>query len=149
MRPVRRAHGRAVQKLRKRYPFASEKLRTDGKGVFMALAQESDEYRPLLEMSSGQYVLPKILDRYLHQIDFDLDTLVAKRWWPLGKAKPIVVDPSIAFGSPVIAGTRVPVQSVLDALRAGETRKSVCRWLDLRPSDVSAVALFDRQGKAA
>jgi uncharacterized protein (DUF433 family) len=149
LRNVRRAHRRAAGKLDTLHPFAFEKFKTDGRGIFLELARESDDYRPLLEMASGQYALPKALNRYLHQIDFGMDTLMATRWWPLGRSRPVVLDPAIAFGTPVIAGTRVPVQSVLDALRAGETKNSVCKWFGVRSRDVSAAVSFGRRGEAA
>ena len=37
-------------------------------------------------------------------------------------AEPIVIaDPDILGGTPVFAGTRVPVQNLLDCLKAGDT----------------------------
>lgn len=149
MRTVRRAHRRASEKLQTPHPFAVERFQTDGRGIFLELRQESPEYKLLLEMSRGQYALPKVLDRYLKELDFDLDTLLAYRWWPLGRNRPIVLDPSVAFGCPVIEGTRVPVEAIVDAHRAGETRKSICRWFGLNPRQVSAAVSFGQRGKAA
>ncbi len=36
-------------------------------------------------------------------------------------ATPIVIDPEIMSGAPVFAGTRVPVQALLDHLAAGDS----------------------------
>ena len=37
----------------------------------------------------------------------------------------IIVDPDICNGSPVISGTRIPVQTVLEFLAAGDSIESV------------------------
>jgi uncharacterized protein (DUF433 family) len=100
-------------------------------------------------MASGQYAFPEILNRYLHQIDFATDSRMASRWWPLGKKRPVVLDPNIVFGAPIIAGTRIPVKSIVDALEAGEPKKSVCAWFGLRPRQLSAAVAFANRGRAA
>ena len=37
----------------------------------------------------------------------------------------IVVDPEIAFGKPTIAGTRIPVELILEELAAGESIEDI------------------------
>ena len=48
----------------------------------------------------------------------------------------IVVDPAVAFGKPVIAGTRVSVETVTELLAAGETVEAIVREYDITPQDV-------------
>ena len=144
MRTIRKARRRAASKLETDHPFAYKRFKTDGRGIFIELAEESDTYRPLIELSAGQYGFPQILNRYLEQIDFDVETLMAERWWPLGRGKPIVLDPKVAFGSPVIAETRIPVSAIMDALGTGETRKSICQWYRIGSKDVAAAIAFHR-----
>ena len=47
------------------------------------------------------------------------------------KAPLIVSDPEILSGTPVFAGTRVPVKNLTDCLEAGDT---IDRFLDSYPS---------------
>ena len=50
----------------------------------------------------------------------------------VGMAAPIVtISPEILGGTPVFAGTRVPVQNLLDCLKAGD---SIEEFLDAFPS---------------
>lgn len=41
--------------------------------------------------------------------------------------KGIDINPKIMFGKPVISGTRVPVEVILDKLAAGQTTKEILR----------------------
>lgn len=41
------------------------------------------------------------------------------------KAKGIEVNPKIMFGKPVIAGTRIPVEIILEKLAIGETVENI------------------------
>lgn len=43
------------------------------------------------------------------------------------KAKNIVVDPKICFGKPIFAGTRIPVEVILDKLAAGQAIEEILK----------------------
>ncbi|MHC5719469.1 MAG: DUF433 domain-containing protein [Nostoc sp.] len=63
------------------------------------------------------------------------------------KSSPIIsVSPEIMGGTPVFAGTRVPVQTLLDYLKAGE---SIDDFLDGFPtvSREQVIALLEEAGK--
>jgi uncharacterized protein (DUF433 family) len=52
----------------------------------------------------------------------------------------IAVNPQIHFGKPCVAGTRIPVQSVLELVREGISFAEIIRdyYPDLKPEDVRA-----------
>ena len=52
----------------------------------------------------------------------------------------IAVNPGIHFGKPCVAGTRIPVQSVLELVREGLSVADIIReyFPDLEPEDVRA-----------
>lgn len=50
----------------------------------------------------------------------------------------IVVDEKVAFGKPVIKGTRVPVELVIGQLAGGMTYEEVMRQYDLTKEDILA-----------
>jgi uncharacterized protein (DUF433 family) len=61
----------------------------------------------------------------------------------------ITVDPQIHFGKPCIAGTRIPVQSILELLNEGLSFSEIIRdyYPDLTTEDIRAclqyaIALF-------
>lgn len=52
----------------------------------------------------------------------------------------IAVDPQIHFGKPCVAGTRIPVQSVLELVREGLSFSVIVAdyFPDLEPEDIRA-----------
>lgn len=52
----------------------------------------------------------------------------------------IVVDPQIHFGKPCVAGTRIPVQNVLELLNEELSFADIIRdyYSELRPEDIRA-----------
>src|SRR5438874_12728587 len=56
----------------------------------------------------------------------------------------IAVNPQIHFGKPCVAGTRIPVQSVLELVREGLSFAEIIRdfYPDLQPEDVRACVKY-------
>ncbi len=52
----------------------------------------------------------------------------------------ITIRPEVHFGKPCVAGTRIPVQSVLELVREGLTFAEIIRdyFPDLAPEDIQA-----------
>lgn len=61
----------------------------------------------------------------------------------INKAKGIEINPKIMFGKPVIAGTRIPVEIILEKLAAGQTTKEILKdYPKLRDKDIKAAVEF-------
>ncbi len=54
----------------------------------------------------------------------------------------IVVDERVQAGKPVIAGTRVPVETILGVLAAGETMERVMSEYRIQKEDVLAAIAY-------
>ena len=56
----------------------------------------------------------------------------------------ITVNPKIHFGKPCVAGTRIPVQSVLELVREGIPFEEIIRDYhpDLQPEDIRACVQY-------
>jgi len=61
---------------------------------------------------------------------------------------PIVIDPSIMGGKPVIRGTRVPVQVIVGALAGGMTVDEVCEEYRVTTKDVQAALAYAAEALA-
>lgn len=57
---------------------------------------------------------------------------------------PIVVDPEVCFGRPVIAGTGIPTDVIADRRRAGESVKRMAEDYDLPQEHIKAALRFER-----
>lgn len=59
------------------------------------------------------------------------------------KVRGVEIDHRIMFGKPVIAGTRIPVEVILDKLEAGETVREILRdYPRLTETDIKAVLSY-------
>jgi uncharacterized protein (DUF433 family) len=56
----------------------------------------------------------------------------------------ISVSPQIHFGKPCVAGTRIPVQSVLELVREGHSFPEIIHdfYPDLQPEDIRACVQY-------
>jgi len=90
------------------YPFASQRVYTDGRRVFAATSgEQTPDLVELRRKRVAQVIAGGILEPFVSEMDFDEETRLSKRWWPLGKDVPVVLDPAIAFGAPTALGTRL------------------------------------------
>lgn len=130
------------------HPFASKRWFADPGGIYLDLAEASEE-QDLIEMSRyGQMASDEVLGIYLRQIEFDVED-VARRWYPLGKDGPIVLDPSVEFGSPVVAGTRIETEVLWQYAEGGEEIGAIADAYELQQDKVEAAITFERSKRAA
>lgn len=95
-----------------RYPFASRKVFAEGRRVFAGIGpgEEEADVIEVAEVASGkteQVQWARIYEPVMREVQFDPETSFARRWWPFGPETPVVLDPAIMFGAPVIAGSRL------------------------------------------
>jgi DNA-binding transcriptional MerR regulator len=147
-------HGISLQKLRKaldeagrllgKRHFAHESFFTSGKNIYLEVKDEGDAIMELL--TGGQWVIAPIILELAHKIEFDKTTRLARRWYPRGSDLPIVVDPSISFGRPVLLTRGVATANVYDLFLAeGENLQVTSAWLGLAVSDARAAITFEQQ----
>lgn len=106
---VRAAARIASDHFRTDHPFASRRVFTDGRAIFSAVTDEISAPNVVRWRNGeiGQIIAGGIFEQFLSEIEFDAATSLAFRWWPLGRATPVVLDPRISFGAPIVAGTAV------------------------------------------
>jgi uncharacterized protein (DUF433 family) len=64
----------------------------------------------------------------------------------MGWRERITVDPDVLLGKPVIKGTRIPVELVIDLLASGYTREQVLEQYEhLSLEDVQACLAYARE----
>lgn len=57
---------------------------------------------------------------------------------------PIVVDPEVCFGRPVIAGTAIPTDVIADRRRGGDSVRKMAEDYDLSEEQITAALTFER-----
>lgn len=147
---VRAAARLAADHFHTDHPFASRRVFTDGRAIFSAVS--ADDAAPDVVRwradDIDQVIAGGIFEQFLHEIEFDPASCLAERWWPLGRGQPVVLDPRIAFGAPVVAGTAVRTSVVARFARhASVDEAAVAYEIERRQAD--AAVEFERQLAAA
>jgi uncharacterized protein (DUF433 family) len=114
-------------------PLINEEMVTDGTDIFVS------KLGSLINVSQhGQLAMKALLQEYLKRVDRDAHG-VAVRLFPFtrpqtGLGDPIVIlaqprvvaiDPAVAFGRPVISGSRVPTAEIFERFIAGESPEQI------------------------
>jgi len=140
---IREAHRVLSRLLESEHPFALRRAFADPAGIY-ALLEREGQGELLVELKGdGQIAMWPTLNRYLRQLEFDIDDL-ATRWHPAGPASPIVVDPRISFGAPVVAGTRIETASIAELYHDEDSIEEIAWLFDLEPAQVNAAVEFER-----
>jgi len=141
LQKVRRALEEAHEILGTRH-FARQKFFADGSSIYL---QVRDRGKAIVELlSGGQWVIAPVIRQLARQIDFESTEGLARRWYPLGREKPVVLDPFVSFGAPSIAGRGVKTANVHDLFVAeNESLASVRAWWDLTDSEIEAAVEFE------
>lgn len=115
---IREAASVAGRLFTSEHPFALHQVFADPAAVLYGAARESDGVEGLVQLRGhGQHEIPSLVRPYLAQLEFDVDDL-ARRWWPMGRAGGIVLDPGFSFGAPVVEAVGIRASTLADAVDA-------------------------------
>ena len=127
----------AIEYLKKRLgsprPLIDEEMVTNGTDIFVS------KLGSLINVSQhGQFAMKALFHEYLKRVDRD-SRGAAVRLFPftrpqtapgdpivvLAQPRVIAIDPAVAFGRPVIAGSRVPTAEIFERFIAGESPNEI------------------------
>lgn len=155
---MRRRHGvklpkvrSALDYVRKQFkmdrPLIDQTFQTDGLDLFV------ERYGDMINVSrEGQRAMKELIAAYLQRIDRDTGGFPIKLYpftrdtdadsLPKEDPRVVVMNPSVSFGRPVIAGTRVPAAAIYERYRAGDSVAGLADdfRLDISPSKKPSAA---------
>ena len=117
------------------HPLAHESFYTDGHSVWIEFQGHAEE---IVGNRKGQRAITSAIKTFAEEIQF-VDERAAS--WDI--AEWIEINPRICFGAPVVAGTRIPVRSIVASL-AEDPPEEVARGFNLSVTRVKACAEFAR-----
>ena len=124
--------------------FAKQAFFTDGSNTYLEVRDEGEAILELL--SGGQWVIAPVIRQLATEIDFGSPEGLARRWFPLGRDRPIVLDPFVSFGAPTVVGRGVKTANVHDLFVAEDEKVAAVRaWWDLTEGEVEAAVEFERR----
>jgi uncharacterized protein (DUF433 family) len=113
------------------YALASERVATDGVGLFVQVADES-----LVHARDRQIAFPEVVSEYLTYISWDAAGSPERLRLPQYPSQAeVIIDPRFGWGAPVLAKSKVPVEALVSLWRTGESISVVADEYDL-PADV-------------
>jgi uncharacterized protein (DUF433 family) len=131
-----------------RHPFAHRDWFADPHGIYLRLGTESGE-KILIEMAGhAQLAMEDLLRIYLKQIRFSAVTGLADAWFPLGHETPVLLDPRMSFGLPIIeSGVRTDI--LAGRHKAGDSVEEIAVWYEVPEHEVEAAIRFEETLPAA
>jgi uncharacterized protein (DUF433 family) len=134
----------AARTYRTDHPFAMRKWFADPNGIYALLEERGGGETLVQAAGHGQVAMRAALALYLDQLDFNVDQ-IATRWFPVGKATPVVVDPRRAFGAPVVEGTAIQTATLAAQAAAGQSVEEIAWWYEIEVHRVDAALRFENQ----
>ena len=90
-------------------------------------------------IAKGQLAWDDIIGAQLKEFDYKAD--LAVRWHVAGADSPIVIDPQIAFGTPIVDGA--PTWVIKERWEAGESIDDIAYDFRLKKNDVRKTLEFE------
>ena len=139
-RDILKAREHIARDFRLAHPFASEKLLSDGRKLWVYLQDTWVNTDGSKQTNIVEFVELFAKERLV----FGADGL-AERFYPGGRQSKIVVDPHHQFGQPVIDGTNVMAASIFSMYQSGESTEQISRLYDLQVEWVNQAIQFYKQ----
>ncbi len=121
----------------------SQELKTGGGALFL------DHYGELINIGqSGQLAMRSVLESFLKRVVWE-DALVAAFYpfvgdWGQAAPRPIVINPNLAFGKPVVASRFIATAVITDRCDAGESIADLAEDYGLEAAEIEAAILYER-----
>jgi uncharacterized protein (DUF433 family) len=130
------------------HPFARRRFFTEGTQIYMEVhdREASADVQHLLQLlSGGQWVIAPIVLQYAQRVEFDSETDMVVKWWPLGRDARVTVTPTVAFGAPTLEGRGIRTATLYDLYRAeGDDADRVAQWMKIAPEEVESAIRFEK-----
>lgn len=155
IRSLRQDHSVALGELRQAIQYAestlgikrlllSKELRADAGELFL------ERYGDLIHLSpSGQLAMRALFKAHLDRVVWD-EWKFPIRLYPFvsstvnGIEKPIAIDPTIAFGRPMVTSKSISTAVIAARIDAGETPEDLEKDYDISAEEISQAAIYER-----
>jgi uncharacterized protein (DUF433 family) len=133
---IRKAAASVRHEFETPYGLATKRIATDGVDIFVQYANDE-----LARAHDGQMPAREIIDGYLRYISWDVadDFPATLRLRQYPDIAPVIIDPRFGWGTPVLASTKVSVDTVVALWRAGEPLEVVAEEYGLTRDAVEAI----------
>ncbi len=155
LRSLRTEHGVPVRALRQALAYAEKQLHVQRLLLRKELCTDAGEvflnrYGQLINLSaSGQLAMRHVFAAHLKRVEW-VERMFPVRLYPFVSAdtitmdRPIVIDPHISFGRPVVLRVGISTAAIAGRIDAGEVVKDIAKDYDLSPEEIEQAVLYER-----
>jgi uncharacterized protein (DUF433 family) len=154
LRALRLDHAVKLKAVRQAIDFAERELKLENLLRSRALSSSAgelflDRYGELMSLSSsGQLAMRDLLHAHLKRVEWSANDYPLRLYPWLssidgGGDKPIVIDPDIAFGRPVIARKKIGTAAIAARLDAGEESSALARDYGVTEDEIRQAAVYE------
>lgn len=155
LRSLRTEHGVSIKELRQAIAYAEQALKVDNLLLSRELRTQGgklllEQYGKLINLSaSGQLAMHRLLDEHLKRVEWD-EWQFPVRLYPFlstgaaGSGRPIVIDPKISFGRPIVVRKGVSTGAIADRIDAGESVAELASDYGLEQAEIEQAVLYER-----
>jgi len=140
---VRQAYDNARKLYSCDHPFARMELKGIGEHIVYILRVPGVALQSMNQPE--QYTIPDLVQETLDQIEYEYE--LANRWWPVGKKIPIVVDPQVSAGLPVVKGRGITIEAIHKRFKANQKIRFIAQDFKLNVGLVEEVIRYAEQVK--
>ena len=155
LRALRTEHGVSVADVRTALTYAEKRLQIERLLLRPELRTEKgrvflDRYGELIDLSAaGQLAMRRVLEDHLKRVEWDMSKFPARLYpfLPSGASadeRPIVIDPRIAFGRPVVSSKGISTSTIAERVDAGESVETIAEDYELGASEVEQAIVYER-----
>jgi uncharacterized protein (DUF433 family) len=125
-------------------PLVTQKFKVGGQDIFLDI-----DFDVLVNVGreAGMMAWREVLAPFLEDVEYEND--LARRWWPLGKERMVVVDPDYGFGLPVVEGTGVRTEIIAERYRAGDKTNEIAYDFDVTSEQINDALRWEMPKKVA
>jgi len=139
---IRVVQREAAEEFGVRHPFCVKRFETDGETIVLRHRDAAGVER-ILDRKRKQWLFVDVFNPLLKTLDYAGVEQEARRWWPMGKGSPIVLDPERSFGQAIVAKANVPTATIYAAHRAHEPVEQIADFYELTLDQVRAAIAFE------
>ena len=154
LRSLRTDHGVAIKQLREAIKYAEQSLHIDRLLLSKYLRTHAGKvflkkYGELIDLpASGQLAMIKLFEAHLKRVEWD-NFQFPIRLYPFVSGSespkmPIAIDPSVAFGRPIVCSAGISTRIIAERIDAGETIAELSDDYGLSKSEIEQAALYER-----
>lgn len=137
---IRPAVERISREIGVEHALASERLFTDGAEVLFDYAEEhGGEEWSLVVVRNQQRQFTDLVKEYLQRIDYGGDGWATSVQLPAYQHADVIVDPSVAFGMPLLVHGGARVEDLVDRFQAGDSVADIAADFEVPPEEAEDV----------